>query len=239
MIAQRSLLSFVLATGACASSDPAPAVTDARATDTPSAADAPADVAAPADASAPVDASAPADAAVTDRAAPADVAGDAAAAGPVPGDTTVTHRIAANAGLSGVVRDGVPGCAVTAATGSSFRLVCGANDAAASIRHVEGSLWTRGAFARVTAGCADGACALEAGERVSDPIAVPGGQRVDFSWEVARDVDGVDVVVTGEPLYLSIRMDGLADPSRVYFPSQEAGGAAATAGGDPFALTTK
>ncbi|MFO0601928.1 MAG: hypothetical protein U0324_02080 [Polyangiales bacterium] len=214
MATRRILLMLALSTGACASSDPSPAAGDARVTDAP-AADAPA----------------------ADRAPAVDAASDASAGAPVPDERTPTHRIALNAGVEGVATGAMAGCAVTAATGGSFRLVCGGLAADRPLARVEGSIWTHGAVSGVVPGCADSQCALEAGDRVSAPVAVPGGQRVDFSWAVSRDVDGVDFVVSEEPVYFSILMDGRPDPARVFFPSQDLGGAPATASADPFGLT--
>jgi hypothetical protein len=216
------LFFLALAIMACSSSSPPSTPMDARAMDAPR-----------------VDAS-NVDAPISDRGVPVDVAGDASTGEPFPETTsTPVHRIAPGAGVAGITPGVMAGCAITANTGGAFRLVCNGSGGASRFSRVRGSVWTTGTFSAVTRGCVDGGCALEAGDDVTAPVAVQGGQRVDFDWDVSTELDGFDFVASAEPVYFSISMDGRAEPSMVLFPSQDMGGATATASGNPFGLTTQ
>jgi len=130
-------------------------------------------------------------------------------------------------------------CAITANVGGAFRLVCNGSGGASSFRRVRGSVWTTGSFSSIGRGCRDGGCALEAGDNVTEPVTLTGGERIDFDWDVTTELDGFDFVASAEPVYFSITMDGRAMPSMVLFPSPDMGGATASASNNPFALTTQ
>ncbi len=180
------------------------------------------------------------DASRSDGGASGDVAGDATMGEPFPETTSVpVHRIAPGAGVAGGTPGVMAACAITANTGGAFKLVCNGSGEASRFRRVRGSVWTTGTFFGFIHGCRDNKCALEAGDEVTMPVAVQGGQRVDFDWDVATELDGFEFAVTAEPVYFSIYMDGRAEPSRVLFPSPDMGGATVTAGGNPFGLITQ
>jgi hypothetical protein len=180
------------------------------------------------------------DAAAVDGGARVDAARDANTVEPFPEtSSTPLHRIAPGAGVAGVAPGVMAACAITANVGGAFRLVCNGNGGASRFSRVRGSVWTTGSFSSIARGCSDGGCALEAGDDVTEPVAVQGGQRIDFAWDVATEIDGFDFVVSAEPAYFSIYMDGRAEPMRVLFPAEELGGATAAAAGNPFGLTTQ
>jgi hypothetical protein len=132
------------------------------------------------------------------------------------------------------------GYGVLANVGGSFRLVwTGDGAATGSFSNFTGTVWTTSVIESVVPGCSDGSCALESGDIVSAPTAVTGGYRVDFDTVTATTLDGFDFFVTTEsvtqPVYFDLLIDGQRQPSLVFFSSS---GAAATAGTDPFGLTT-
>jgi hypothetical protein len=132
------------------------------------------------------------------------------------------------------------GYAVLANVGGSFRLVwTGDGATTGSFSNFTGTVWTTAVIDSVSPGCSDGSCALESGDVVSTPTAVTGGYRVDFDTVTSTGIDGFDFTVTAEsaaqPVYSDLLIDGQRYPSLVFFSSN---GAAATAGTDPFGLTT-
>mgnify|MGYP000949360504 CR=1 FL=1 len=224
-----ALFGFVLA--AC-SSTPTPSPVDAG-SDTSQRVDAGADAspATDANAEASVDAA---------RDSGADGMTDAGAVEPFPPPETPVHRIRVGVGVMALSPGDMAGCAITANLGGAFRIVCtGDGGATRTIRSFRGSLWTSGRFSSVMRGCSASECALEGADRVSEPVTVTGGQRIDFNWDGASGLDGFDVVADAEPVFFSISMDGAQDATMVLFPSEDGFGATSTPAAIPFGLTAR
>jgi len=155
--------------------------------------------------------------------------------GPIPTGATVYDIVP---GASTIIQPGVQaGYGITANTGGVYRLVwTGDRGSSGTNRSFQGSVWTPGSFTQVTAGCIGGGCPVESGDTVKQPVAINGGQRVDFDATTADGIDGFDVVVTFEPVYFDLLIDGSRHPELVFFSSAALGGQIATAGAMPFGL---
>ena len=134
------------------------------------------------------------------------------------------------------------GYGITAAVGGgSFRLVWTGEAATTGFySNFTGVVWTTATFDSLTPGCAGAACPLEADDFLSDITVAQGGDRIDFDAVATTGLDGFDFTVTADsattPVYFDLSIDGVRMPSAVFFAS---GGVAATAGTDPFGLTTQ
>lgn len=102
-----------------------------------------------------------------------------------------------------------------------------------------GSVWTQGTFSSVTPGCSDADCPVEQDDYVlTTPVAVAGGQRIDFDAVTNTGVDGFDFVVTAEPVYFDLFIDGArVATTLVFFPATDNGGQISPPGEVPFGLT--
>lgn len=157
--------------------------------------------------------------------------------GPVPPASTVVYRL--QPGAATVVQPGVEaGYGIAGNVGGSFRLVWTGDGARVGIyREFFGSVYTPGHFGSVTPGCAGQLCALQADDRLGAPVAAPGGgQRIDFDSVAADSLNGFDFLVSSDPVYFDLLIDGQRYPSLIYFPSTDTGRIATTAG-LPFGLT--
>lgn len=159
--------------------------------------------------------------------------------GAVPPQTTVVYGI--QPGASTVVQPGVQaGYGITANVGGSYRLVwTGDISTSGTYREFWGSVWTRGSFSNLVRGCNGSVCPLEQGDLVSNPVAVAGGQRIDFDSFSSDNLDGFDFVVSAEPVYFDLYIDGVRYPNLVFFPASALGGQIANVGVIPFGLTTQ
>lgn len=159
--------------------------------------------------------------------------------GPLPPSTTAVYRI--TPGLGTNIEPGVrPGYGIAANTGGSYRLIWTGQTTAptAPYRVFRGSVWTQGTFSNVTRGCNASACPVESDDYVSTPVAVTGGQRIDFDAVTDTGVDGFDFVVNAEPVYFDLYIDGArAATTLVVFPATDNGGALSPPGEIPFGLT--
>jgi len=154
--------------------------------------------------------------------------------GPIPTGATVYDIVP---GASTLIPPGQAGYAITANTGGSYRLVWTGDTGTSGVRRsFQGSVWTPGRFNTVTAGCIGGGCAVEGNDTVKTPVAITGGERVDFDANTAEGVDGFDMTVTFEPVYFDLIIDGQRYPELVFFSSAALGGQVATAGTMPFGL---
>jgi hypothetical protein len=144
-------------------------------------------------------------------------------------------------GVPTTVAPGVEaGYGITANVGASYRLVWTGDAAASQIyREFYGSVWTPGVFDGLTPGCDRNACPLEGDDFLSQPIAVPGGYRIDFDAFTTTGLDGFDFTATAEPVYFDLFIDGVRYPSLVVFPDGSTGGSMASAPGLPFGLVTQ
>ena len=133
------------------------------------------------------------------------------------------------------------GYGILANAGGSFRVVwTGEGATTGSYTNFTGTVWTTAVIDSVTPGCFQNACPLEGGDSVSAPTAVTGGYLVDFSAVATTGLDGFDFTVTAEsaaqPVYFDLLIDGQRFSQLIFFSSA---GQAATAGTDPFGLTTQ
>ena len=115
-----------------------------------------------------------------------------------------------------------------AAAGTSFRLVWVGDGQA----RVSGWVTTTGTFSAYDPGCG-GLCG--APTMAMAPYSVPGGARIDFESATSSALAGFDFVVTAEPVYFHLYIDGVAVPARVIFPDASGNPASPTA--IPFGLT--
>jgi hypothetical protein len=159
--------------------------------------------------------------------------------GPLPPQSTAIYRITPGANTN--IEPGVrPGYGITANTGGVYRLVWTGQAPASSTssRVFRGSVWTPGTFSGVTPGCNASACQVEQDDFVSTPVAVTGGQRIDFDATTDTGVDGFDFLVDAEPVYFDLYIDGSrAATTLVFFPAADNGGAISPPGEIPFGLT--
>ncbi len=126
------------------------------------------------------------------------------------------HTIKAGAGT--VVDPGTQaGYGITANTGGSYRIFwTGDSQASGTYREFQGSIYTSGTFISENPGCG-GICALEAGDYVSQPILTGGGERIDFDTFATDGLDGTDFVVSTEPVYFDLLIDGVRYPQLVFY----------------------
>jgi hypothetical protein len=159
--------------------------------------------------------------------------------GAVPPQTTVVYAI--QPGASTVVQPGVQaGYGITANIGGSYRLVwTGDISTSGTYREFWGSVWTRGSFSALVRGCNGSVCPLEQGDLVSNPVTIAGGQRIDFDSFATDNLDGFDFVVTAEPVYFDLYIDGVRYPNLVFFPATANGGQISNVATIPFGLTTQ
>ena len=143
-----------------------------------------------------------------------------------------TYQIFPGAGV--IMQPGVPEYGVTANTGKGYRLVWSGSTL---VQHFYGSVWTTGTFTADIPGCSDHSCPVPPGGTISQPINETGGQRIDFDTIPGLGLVGLDFVVTAEPVYFDLFVDGVHTPGNVFFPVPPSG-QTATAGAVPFALTT-
>jgi hypothetical protein len=140
-------------------------------------------------------------------------------------------------GVASQIDSGVAGYAIAVTANpnrtASYRLVWIGDGA--QISHFYGSIYSLENFARFAPGCG-GACRLEQGDYVSRPIAVAGGQRIDFDTYTASGFDGIDFVTSVEPVYFELYVDDRDAQSVTFFPSGVDGQLAVPAS-NPFALS--
>lgn len=104
------------------------------------------------------------------------------------------------------------------------------------LSHFTGSIYSLEYFNRFAPGCG-GFCRLEEGDYVSRPIAVAGGQRIDFDTYTASGFDGLDVVTSLEPVYFELYVDERPGNQVTFFPSAALNGQIAVAASNPFGLS--
>lgn len=157
--------------------------------------------------------------------------------GALPSNATV-YRILPGAGT--IVQPGVEaGYGITANLGGSYRLVwTGDTATSGEYRNFYGSVWTPGTFSSIVGGCNSNVCPLESDDVVAAPVSVSGGQRIDFDAMTASGVDGFDFVVSLEPVYFDLHIDGRRYPDLVFFPATDNGGAISSVAAIPFGLTS-
>jgi len=133
--------------------------------------------------------------------------------------------------------NGVAGYGITANLGGVYRLVWNGDQATSgAYRHFYGSVWSSGAFATVVPGCYNNDCPVESNDYINAPVAVSGGQRVDFDAQTANGIDGFDFQGQ-EPIYFDLLIDDQRYPSLVFFPSAAYGGSTASVQSIPFGMT--
>jgi hypothetical protein len=156
---------------------------------------------------------------------------------PPPTISVDTYRIAP--GAVTVVDTSRPGYGITANIGNSYRAVWTGNTSL-GYNEFRGYIYTPGTFTSVTPGCSDGSCALSTGDTISSVSAVAGGgQQIDFDT-IASDgnLDGLDFTVDIEPVEFYMEVQGVADPTLVFFTSTDTG-VVSNPAHLPFALTTQ
>jgi hypothetical protein len=124
---------------------------------------------------------------------------------------------------------------IAASNGGAYRLVwIGAN----ITQRFYGSIWTMGTFTSFKPGCSDDSCSVASSGTISSPVNLNGGgQRIDFDT-VPGFVNrvGLDFAVSAQPVYFDLFIDGVRDPTSVFFPGS--GGQVTNPGVIPFALTS-
>ena len=140
-------------------------------------------------------------------------------------------------GASLVVTPGAQaGYGITANAGGSYRIVwTGDAGSTGTFTQFSGTVWTAGSFDSFSTGCG-GQCPLEANDTVSQPLAVSGGERIDFDATATTGLDGFDFTATAEPVYFLLYVDGQLRNDLVFYSS---GGATASPATDPFGLQTQ
>jgi hypothetical protein len=107
-----------------------------------------------------------------------------------------------------------------------------------------GSIFTKGGITAVSAGCG-GACSITSADFISQPIAVSGGQRIDFDIIAPNNMPaGFDLSVTTNsatyPLYLDLLQDGQRVTQSIVFPAGGGGGGTLrNPGSVPFGLVAQ
>jgi hypothetical protein len=131
-----------------------------------------------------------------------------------------------------------PGYGITARADGTYRIVwTGDTGTSGVLREFYGSVWTPGRFTTVVPGCVANFCALEAGDNVSNPVEVPGGQRIDWDTFAADSLDGFDFNVDTEPVYFEVFIDGESHPELVHYPDAVTGNTDMAPGTNPFGLS--
>lgn len=158
--------------------------------------------------------------------------------GVIPPSSTVTYRIVPGAGT--IIQPGTQaGYGIAANLGGSYRLVwTGDTATSGEYRNFYGSVWTPGTFSNIVAGCNGAACPLEGDDVLGNVIQVTNGNRIDFDASTANGIDGFDFVVSLEPVFFDLRIDGRRYPDLVFFPATDNGGAISTVAQIPFGLTS-
>jgi hypothetical protein len=127
------------------------------------------------------------------------------------------------------------GFGITANVGGSYRMVW-TGDSAVQYTNFRGSVYTPGHFSIVNPGC-NGGCPVESSDFFTAPQAVSGGgEEFTFDTVATTGIDGVDFVVSLEPVEFDLTIDGARYPSLVFFTSNGADASPATI---PFDLTTR
>jgi hypothetical protein len=151
-------------------------------------------------------------------------------------DGASIHAI--QSGIASQIDNGVAGYAIAVTQNSdrtaTYRVVWIGNGS--QISHFTGSIYSLEYFNRFAPGCG-GFCRLEEGDYVSRPIAVAGGQRIDFDTYTASGFDGLDVVTSLEPVYFEFYVDGRPGNRVTFFPSAALNGQIAVAVSNPFGLS--
>jgi hypothetical protein len=149
--------------------------------------------------------------------------------------------------LYGVVPDATtpidftnPTYAITASTGSSYRIVWTGN---ATFSHFRGYILASTSFDSVTVGCVDGSCAFESGDSFRGPYSLAqGGQRIDFDTTASSGFDGMDFLLnqSDDTVYFYLETNDVPDVTRVAFVSVDAQNnlQVSRPAAMPFALTT-
>ena len=145
---------------------------------------------------------------------------------------------AIQSGVASQIDSGVAGYAIAVTANpnrtATYRAVWIGNGAQTS--HFTGSVYSLEFFDRFAPGCG-GVCKLEEGDYVSRPIAVAGGQRIDFDTYTASGFDGIDFVASLEPVYFELYVDGRPANRVTFFPSAARGGQIAAPASNPFGLS--
>lgn len=99
-----------------------------------------------------------------------------------------------------------------------------------------GSLWTSGHFTSLTLGCVDGTCAFGSKDRVTGPIDVDGGQRIDIDSEGAQQAKGITLISDTDPVILALYVNGTERPDLVAL-AERGTGRVKSSTVSPFAVT--
>jgi hypothetical protein len=157
---------------------------------------------------------------------------------PPPPSGPPTYRILP--GAATVIAAGSnPGYGITASLGGSYRAAWTGEGSGITYNNFTGTIFTPGSFISITPGCSDGSCALESTDYVYNPTnVVGGGQQFQFDTVASLGVDGVDFVVSLEPVEFDLLIDGQRYPSLVFFTNTDTG-AVSSPTEIPFDLTTR
>lgn len=156
--------------------------------------------------------------------------------GPLPPGNTPIYRIAP--GFGTVVQPGVePGYGITANVGRSYRIVW--TGQGGGYNRFYGSVWTQGQFTAVVPGCNGQSCPLEQQDFISQVTPVAGGQRLDFDALASSGIDGFDFVISSDPAWFDVFIDGQRYPTLIFFPATDNGGAVSNVATIPFGLTVQ
>jgi hypothetical protein len=152
-------------------------------------------------------------------------------------DSTGATVAVIDSGAALVVNPGAQaGYSITGNTGGTYRIVwTGDAGSTGTFTHFVGTVWTAGTFDSFSTGCG-GTCDLEANDTVSQPVAVTGGERIDFDATATTGLDGFDFSATQEPVYFLLYVDGQLRNDLVFYAS---GGQTASPSTDPFGLQTQ
>jgi hypothetical protein len=125
----------------------------------------------------------------------------------------------------------------TLADPNTFRIIwTGDGNVGGGYHEFWGTVWTTGHFSNQVMGCTNNFCPLEAGDFVSTPRAVTGGQRIDWDTFASDGLDGFEVTTDTPPLYFDVFIDGQRLPNLVFFPDATQNGTIATVSAIPFAI---
>jgi hypothetical protein len=157
---------------------------------------------------------------------------------PPPPPGPPTYRILP--GASTIVAAGSqPGFGITANLGGSYRAVWTGEWTGTTYNNFTGVIYTPGSFTAIYPGCSSGECPLELGDNVSAASnVVGGGQQFTFDTLASAGIDGVDFVVTLEPVEFDLRIENAYYPNLVFFTNTDTG-AVSNPTEIPFDLTTR
>ncbi|HUB05496.1 MAG TPA: hypothetical protein VMB50_00760 [Myxococcales bacterium] len=143
-------------------------------------------------------------------------------------------------GSDGVSPGTLAGYALVATDLMTYRFRWTGDNAVTGVGYREfyGSVWTSGHFTSQTIGCVNDVCPLEAGDFVSAPYDVPGGQRIDWDTFASDGWDGFAFTTDTEPLYFDVHVDGSPRPDLVLFPSAPNGGTPLSPAATPFGMSS-